>query len=420
MKVKTIVPQYRFLQMPQKFRAFIAGYGSGKTATGCLAMCQHFYKWPRINQGYFAPTYPHIRDIFYPTIEEVAVWMGMTVDIKEGNKEVHFYSGGNYYGTTICRSLERPGSIIGFKIGNGLVDELDVLPLHKARESWRKIIARMRYTDKDLKNRVDVTTTPEGFKYVYQLFKKNPDENPDLLKNYGMIQASTYDNAINLPADYIPSLLEAYPSELISAYVEGQFVNLTSGTVYRHYDRKLCESTVEIEPKESLKIGMDFNVQHMAATIYVVREGVWHAVDELKDIFDTPDIVKVIKETWQDKGHPITVYPDASGGNRKSNNANSTDILLLRQAKFLVKAHASNPSVKGRVLATNKAFEKGLLKVNSSKCPTVAASFEQQAYDTNGEPDKKSGFDHQNDASTYPIAYEMPIQKRSSILTSSW
>jgi hypothetical protein len=29
----------------------------------------------------------------------------------------------------------------------------------------------------------------------------------------------------------------------------------------------------------------------------------------------------------------------------------------------------------------------------------------------NGEPDKKSGNDHQNDATTYPIAYEMPIVK---------
>ena len=27
----------------------------------------------------------------------------------------------------------------------------------------------------------------------------------------------------------------------------------------------------------------------------------------------------------------------------------------------------------------------------------------------NGEPDKTSGTDHQNDATTYPIAYEFPI-----------
>jgi hypothetical protein len=29
------------------------------------------WEHPKINQGYFAPTYPQIRDI-YPTIEEVA------------------------------------------------------------------------------------------------------------------------------------------------------------------------------------------------------------------------------------------------------------------------------------------------------------------------------------------------------------
>jgi hypothetical protein len=39
----------------------------------------------------------------------------------------------------------------------------------------------------------------------------------------------------------------------------------------------------------------------------------------------------------------------------------------------------------------------------------MASNFEQQAYDKNGEPDKKSGFDHQNDASGYPIAYEFPV-----------
>ena len=36
---------------------------------------------------------------------------------------------------------------------------------------------------------------------------------------------------------------------------------------------------------------------------------------------------------------------------------------------------------------------------------------QQQAYDKNGEPDKSGGVDHQNDGTTYPIAYEMPIRK---------
>jgi len=422
LKVKAITPQAKFLSMPQKFRAFIAGYGSGKTFTGCMAMCMHFYQFPLVNQGYFAPTYPHIRDIFYPTIEEVAFMFNMSVDIKESNKEIHFFAGGQYRGTTICRSMERPGSIIGFKIGNALVDELDVLPTDKAKLAWNKIIARMRdKTDPNLKNGIDVTTTPEGFKHVYQLFYKNPLEKPELQNNYGMIQASTYDNEKNLPKDYIPSLIEAYPSELIAAYIDGQFVNLTSGTVFRQYDRNRCVSIETIQEKEPLYIGMDFNVQHMAATVYVKRKvNEWHAVAELKEVFDTPDMIKIIQERWQVNNHAITIYPDASGVSRKSVNALSSDITLLRQAKFTVKNNPSNPSVKSRILATNKVFESGKLFVNFKECPTVASCFEQQSYDKNGEPDKNGGFDHQNDASTYPIAYEMPIKAVTRTASSVW
>ncbi len=422
MQAKVNRPQSQFLAMAHKYRLFCAGYGSGKTWVGCLAMGIHFLEHPLINQGYFAPTYPHIRDIFFQTIEEAVFDLGFSVDIKEANKEVHFYIGKQYRGTAICRSMERPYQIIGFKIGHAMVDELDVLPTDKAKTAWRKILARMRYQINGLKNGIDVTTTPEGFKYVYQLFKKNPAENPDLSKNYGLIQASTYDNEKNLPPDYIPSLIEAYPSELIDAYINGQFVNLTSGTVYRCYDRIKHNSTETIQEKEPLFIGMDFNVQHMAATVYVKRnkETEWHAVAELKEVFDTPDMIKIIKDRWQVNNHPITIYPDASGNSRKSVNANESDIALLRQARFAVKNNSTNPTVKNRVLATNKAFESGKLFVNHRACPTVAACFEQQSYDKNGEPDKTAGFDHQNDSSTYPIAYEMPIKNRASIASAQW
>lgn len=146
------VPQARFLSMPHKFKAYIAGFGSGKTWVGCGGICKGIWEHPGINQGYFAPTYPQIRDIFYPTVEEVAADWGLNVKINEGNKEVHFYYGRQYRGTTICRSMEKPQTIVGFKIGNALVDELDILPKEKARTAWRKIIARMRYKIDGLRN----------------------------------------------------------------------------------------------------------------------------------------------------------------------------------------------------------------------------------------------------------------------------
>lgn len=406
------IPQAKFLSLTQKYRALVAGYGTGKSVTGCVSSLAHYWEHPKVNQGYFAPTYPQIRDIYFPTIEEVAFVMGLRAEIKESNKEVHIYSGRFYRGTTICRSMEKPSTIIGFKIGHAHIDELDVLDPKKAKEAWRKIIARLRWQDASIKNGADVTTTPEGFKETYRLFVEALQKNPDLAKSYGLVQASTYDNEINLPDDYIQSLIDTYPSELIAAYLNGQFVNLTSGTVYRSYNRITHNSNQLATEKDVLRIGMDFNVTKMAATVYVERPNGYHAVSEFKDIFDTPDMIKAIKNRFTN--NRIIVYPDASGDSRKTVDASKSDIALLRQAGFEVKVHSTNPAVKDRIMSVNKQFEINRLWVNSTECPTVAKNLEQQAYDEkNGEPDKKAGFDHQNDATGYPIAYEFPILRNS-------
>lgn len=110
----------------------------------CAGACRHYWEHPKADRGYFAPTYPQIRDIYFPTIEEVAFDWGLRVKIAEVNKEIAFYSGRVYRGTTICRSMEKPASIVGFKIARADVDEIDTMPERKAEQSWNKIIARMR------------------------------------------------------------------------------------------------------------------------------------------------------------------------------------------------------------------------------------------------------------------------------------
>ncbi|WP_258869491.1 terminase large subunit [Aquitalea aquatica] len=415
------VPQSQFLALPHKFRGYVAGFGSGKTWVGCGGLMQHFWEFPRINAGYFAPTYPQIRDIFYPTIEEVAFDWGLTVKINESNKEVHVFEGRKSRGTIICRSMEKPETIIGFKIGKALCDELDVMKTEKAKHAWRKIIARMRYKVDGLKNGVDVTTTPEGFKFVYEQFVKMVAEKPELKALYGLIQASTYDNELNLPADYIPSLLASYPPQLIKAYLNGLFCNLVSGTVYVCFDRKLNHTDEEIRPGDALHIGMDFNVLKMAAVVYVIRDGFPHAVAELTDVRDTPDMARLISERFKAKGHAITIYPDASGQNTSSKSASESDISILKQAGFTIHVTGANPAVKDRVLATNAMLLNGdgvrRMKVNTRNCPKFTEGLEQQAYDKNGEPDKKSGVDHVNDAGTYPIVRLWPIVKRTTTQT---
>lgn len=408
------VPQAQWLALPQKYRAFVAGYGTGKTWVGCASLCQHAWEWPRINAGYFAPTYPQIRDIFFPTIEEVADDWGLRVRIHETNKEVHFYSGAKYRTTVLCRSMEKAGEIVGFKIGKALIDELDVLKLQKAATAWRKIIARMRQKADGLLNGVDVTTTPEGFRFVYQQFVKALDGKPDLAALYGRVHASTYANAKNLPDDYIPSLRASYPPQLIEAYIRGQFTNLASGSVYPNFSRTLNHTAETIQPGEPLHVGMDFNVLNMHAVVNVIRANKPMALAEVVKVRDTPTMARVLKERFG--GHQITVYPDASGQNTSSKNASESDLAILRQSGLSIRVDQSNPAVRDRVNAMNALILNDLgersMKVNTDRCPVLTEALEQQAYDESGEPDKSTGHDHPNDAQGYFVMQRYPIRKR--------
>lgn len=408
-------PQGAFLRMPHKFKAFVSGFGGGKTWVGCVGLILHAEAFPGINAGYFAPTYPHVRDIFYPTIEEVADACGYTAEVMYGNREVKLWRGGRERCLIKCRSMDKPGSIIGFKIGHALVDEIDVMEQSKALLAWRKIMARMRYKVDGLRNGIDITTTPEGFRFVYAQFVKAVRDNPELASMYGILQASTYDNAKNLPADYIESLKASYPAQLIEAYLHGQFVNLESGGVWV-FDRQHNNSDAEISAGEALHIGVDFNVLNMAAVVYVIRDGVMHAVDEITGVRDTPTMAQLLKERYAH--HTMTIYPDASGQNTSSKSASVSDLSILRTEGFRVNAGTRNPAIKDRVNAMNARLCNGKgerrLFVNTRRCPAFTEALEQQVYDKNGMPDKNAGLDHISDAGTYPVARLYPVVKHSA------
>jgi hypothetical protein len=405
-------PQGVYLnELDTKFRAYVGGFGAGKTFVGGLDLGLFAAAHPKVVQGYFAPTYRDIRDTYWPTMDEVGFALGFRVKVKTGDKEVELYRGRAYYGTIICRSMEDPSGIIGFKIARAHVDEIDVLPTDKARNAWRKIAARLRLVVPGVVNGIGVTTTPEGFKFVYETFKKDPKA------DYSMVQASTYENAAMiradgtpaLPPDYIDSLKDTYPDELINAYLMGEFTNLTSGTVYNSFDRQTNRSGEVLKAGEPIKMGMDFNVGNMAACAFVLRENDWHCVDEIKGGVDTPSMINTLAERYA--GHSITIYPDASGKNTSSKGASLSDIGLLRGAGYAIRAKPSNPRVKDRVLAVNMGFQRGRVFVNPDTCPETARCLEQQPYNKQGEPDKTTGLDHQNDAFGYPLAYEMPVVK---------
>jgi hypothetical protein len=415
-------PQHEFLSATTPFRGFVGGYRSGKTFVGCVRLWQLASKFPGIKLGYFAPTYPHIRDIFYDTVQEVGeLFSGLLgvdckVQINKSEHRVTMFINGVTYATVKCKSMDQPYGIVGFDISHALIDEIDCMKKEKADAAWKKIVARMSSVREDYKvNTVDFTTTPEGFNWMYDFFVKKLREQPEMQQFYSLVKASTKQNAANLPSDYIDKLYATYPENLVEAYVNGEFVNLLSGTVYNQYTKANISIETVQESDKTLYIGMDFNVTNMAACVFVYRgKRVPHCVDEFTGLYDTSDMIENIKMRYP--GKKIVVYPDASGKNRKSNAADVTDIKLLKKAGFSVKAKDANPRVKTRVNATNAMFKNAggehRLFVNRDKCPETHDCLEQQIYNDKGEPDKAGGKDHQTDAFSYFIVYEHPIADR--------
>ena len=398
-------PQYDFVAAPEQFPAMVAGFGAGKSHAGIWRALRLKRAYPKLDIAYYLPTYDLVARMALPRFEETLNSIGARFRINKNDSLIEIEN----CGSIILRTMDNPARIVAYEVADSILDELDTLPIEKARDVWNKAIARNRQKKPDgALNTVAVATTPEGFRFVYERWKKNP------AAGYRLIRATTMSNAANLPAGYIDSLRASYPANLLAAYLDGEFVNLTAGSVYAEFDRALNSSTETIQPSEPLHIGMDFNVGRMSAVVFVLRGGEPHAVDELTHILDTPAMIASIKSRFV--GHAIHVYPDASGNSRKSVNASESDIALLRAARFNVLVAASNPWVKDRLLAMNQMIHNEgarRLRVNADACPGFVECLEKQAYDKNGEPDKSSGMDHLNDAAGYFVFYRYPVLSRT-------
>mgnify|MGYP000415691503 CR=1 FL=1 len=402
--VEILEHQIEFIESRSTHTGLVAGFGAGKSKAATYKCIEKLKEYPSINVAYYLPTYGLIKDIAYDNFNTVFDMMGISYSL---NKTDHVYE--TSIGKVILRSLMDPELIVGYEVGYSVIDEADLVPIKKMRTALIKIIGRNRMPLPDFSvNSIDLVSTPEGFRFMWEFFvkKKSPKK--------VLIQAKSRDNPF-LPLTYFETLEETYSPEQLAAYMDGEFVNLTSGNVYRNFDRELNHTDRTLQKGERLHIGMDFNITNMSAVIHVIEsDGSPTAVDEITRAFDTREMIRIIQERFPD--HKVIVYPDASGKAKKTSAAQS-DIDLLKGAKFVVRTGKGNPFVRDRVNAMNNAFKnnktgKRTYKVNTDNCPEYTEALEQQTY-KNGEPDKTSGFDHITEAGGYFIFGNK--KKRTSI-----
>lgn len=408
---------------------FVGGPGCGKSyELGFIAVTFALHS-PEAAVYIYAPENHHIRTIEAPN---VLYWLE-TLKIKNKGYNKHenaIFTEDPRCGDFYFKNMETPANMVGYQSYVALIDELDTLDEKKAEEIYRAISMRNRQQPKNVakeymkyeeeqdrwfcRNKVISFTTPEGYRFCYKKWELGGDD------DYRLVRGRTEDNPI-FPKSYAEGLRKQYPSHIADAYLNGEFVNMESLAVYYNYDPDAHDSMEQVLPREPLYIGCDFNVDNTSATIFVRRDGgrEWHAVDEMVGVRDASQLAELIKDRYN--GHKITVYPDASG--RARNNASSANLSSIQELEsrgFLIRANKKNFLIEDRVNATNKAFAAGKLFINQRKCPTTSRCLVNQPYDKNGKPCKKTGYDHQNDATTYPIVFEMGAKQPLYPINVKW
>ena len=389
---------------------FCGGLGSGKTYGLITRMLYDKLRLPEFDLLYGAPTYPLIRDVAVPIIHDILDEWGIAHRISSQPAELVIPGAGR----VLFRSLEHHHRIVGFPVAHFYYDEFDLMKTEEALQAFRRGMARARarLPNKE-RNRGWIGTTPEGFKAAYQLFSEEADSTVPRQ----LIRAPTKSNP-HLPEDYEPSLRATYPANLVDAYLEGRFVNLTHGRVYPMYDRELNWTDAEPQEGERLHIGQDFNVYYMASIVHVIRQGKAHAVGELIDLADTPKMLEAVDEKYPK--NPKTFYPDSTGAAHKTVGASKSDIDLIRAAGHEIRAPNKNPPPKDRIVSMNAGFcnaeEYRRYLVNPKLAPKYTAALEQHAYGDNGLPDKPGGptdMSHRTEAGGYFYHYTFPVVRRS-------
>jgi hypothetical protein len=408
------------LDTEHKILGFCAGFGAGKTRSLCAKAILLAMENPNTAGAVFEPTNILLRDVWLRSFDDFLEEFDIPFQFRVSPQPEYIIH--HPTGTTVllCRATETWNRIRGLNLSFVLADEIDTSPMEVASKAIEMMLARLRGGKKP---QLAMASTPEGFRTLYKLFVQDfhdaeATNDTDRLKvlhtERRLLRARTADNPY-LPPGFIDSLKSNYEPQIIASYLNGEFTNLANTTVYSSFDRDIhwCDTTIEDDDR--LLIGCDFNVGAVFAEVIVRRGTEFHVVAEHCPK-DTPALIRLLHDIYPNHiaAGNVVIIPDAASRQRSTTNAAESDLALLRKGGFTVKNQLANPPVADRVNCINVLLIANRLRVNH-KCRYLVKSLEQQAYSTDGKPEKgRGGLEDLSgpvDALGYAIYKFAPLQR---------
>lgn len=217
--------QRAFHKSDAKFRAYIGGFGSGKTAAGCVEVVKQALLHPgsrgivaRLTEGeLLRTTWATLLSILPPECIQ---------DHIRGNFYIKLFNGAEIQGM----HLQDEAKLRSENLDWCYVDEASEIK----ETVWKQLMGRLRgntiggRTPGPLK--MWLTSNPEGRNWLYKTFVIG--NHP----GHAYFHAPTRENHY-LPPEYVASLLQMYDEDWVRKFLEGSF-DVFEGQVYPMFDRE--------------------------------------------------------------------------------------------------------------------------------------------------------------------------------------
>ena len=384
----------------------ILHHNSGKSYSLVVKQLLLCFRSQGFTHLFLEPTIPLIDDVALPTWNLVLEKYGIPHSFRVSPRPVftlHLPGGET---PVLLRSMENFERLIGVNAASIASDETDTTRAEIAEKAMIKLQGRVRVGNCP---QIVAASTPEGYGWMYSFFEEQKADNKKLYR--GKSEDNPY-----LDPGFVEDLKTKYHPQLIKAYLNGEFVNLESATVFYEFNRDLHTTGVFTpERGERIVFGVDFNVGQCHAVYGVVRPGQkgqqLHCFAESK-VADTFALVAHLQKTYPfhlSRGQ-ITCYPDASGSH-DSTSSTQSDHEILRSAGIQVVAERRNPPIAETLAHANVHMHRGLVLVNPTNCQNTISATERWSYDSKTLKPAKGGatdYSHPGDALRYLIWQVFP------------
>ena len=379
-----------------RFRTIIAGRRWGKTYLSIRELAR-FARWPQSHCFYVAPSYRMAKQIVWDPLKYRLMDLNWVSKINESDLTITLVNDSKIS----LRGADNRDSLRGMGLNFIVLDEFAYMD----ERVWTEVL---RPTLSDKNGHAMFISTPTGkSNWAYDLFHMPRTD----AHNWAAWQFTSLSGG-RISEEEIEQARRDLDERTFRQEYEATFEEYAGRIYYAFSEANI--RPFKVDQPDMIYVGMDFNIDPMSATIGVRLGDDMQLIDEIRMFSsNTQEMAAEIKARYPKS--KVTVYPDPAARQRKTSAGGSTDLSILQNAGFVVKAPNSHDAIRDGVNSVNSrlADSKGNRHLFvDPKCKYTIESLERHAYkEGTSQPDKDSGYDHMTDALRYMIHYIWPVRR---------